>query len=64
MDSAGIATQAAAMQAAQTQQQLATSMAKIAQESDQLLVNMLTESAQSLKMASAQANQAKGGTVA
>ena len=64
METSQIAAQAMAMQAAQTQASMSTAMAKMAQEADQLLVNMLVDSAQAAKMQAAAANQVKGGIVA
>ncbi len=64
MDTAQLAGQAMAMQASQTQIALSAATMKIAQQADQALVALLTDSAQAAKMQAAVANQSKGGIVA
>ena len=64
MEASEIAAAAVGMQAAQTQASMQASMAKMAQQADQLLVDMLAQSVHATKMQAASANQAKGGIVA
>ncbi len=64
MDTAHIAGQAMAMQASQTQAALSAATMKIAQQADQALVALLTDSVQAAKTQAAVANQVKGGIVA